>query len=134
MNTATALLIAFLSIIPGPVPADIVRVIDGDTVLMDVYSWPDEAKRTYVRVDGIDTPEMRGKCEAEKIKARQAKAYVEALSGPVTLFNVRLGKYAKRVLATVRIGGVDVGDALVGEGLAVRYDGGARQSWCRATP
>jgi len=75
---------------------------------------------------------MRGKCEAEKILARQAKQYTVALlrSGKVIeLKNTQRGKYF-RILANVIIDGESLADSLVSNGLARRYDGGKRDGWC----
>ena len=54
--------------------------------------------------------------------------------GEVVLGDVRHGKYAGRVVARVVLpDGKDVGEELLGRGLARAYDGrGARQVWCRA--
>ncbi len=60
-------------IIPGPVTADVVSVYDGDTLTVDAHPWPQITVRTSVRVDGIDAPEIRGKCDSEKAMAREAR-------------------------------------------------------------
>ena len=44
---------------------------DGDTLTVDAEPWPGLTARTSVRVDGIDTPEIRGRCPAEKALALQ---------------------------------------------------------------
>lgn len=42
-------------------------VIDGDSIKVDIDIWPGViGKGITVRVNGVDTPEMRGKCEYEK--------------------------------------------------------------------
>ncbi len=64
-------------IIPGPVTADVVSVYDGDTLTMDAHPWPQITVRTSVRVSGIDTPEIRGKCDSEKALAREARTEIE---------------------------------------------------------
>ncbi len=58
---------------PGPIAADVVRVYDGDTLTVDAHPWPHITVRTSVRVDGIDAPEIRGKCDSEKALAREAR-------------------------------------------------------------
>jgi len=40
----------------GPYRADVVRVIDGDTVVLDAHIWPGMTQRTHLRLSGIDTP------------------------------------------------------------------------------
>ena len=88
--------------IPGPIVAAVVRVYDGDTLTVNAYPWPGMTIRTAVRVNGIDTPEIRGLCDAEKELAKQARDYVRATVGEhVQLTNITLGKYAGRIIADV---------------------------------
>jgi len=119
-------------VIAGPVKADVVSVYDGDTIRVKASIWPGHTVAVSVRIDGIDTPEIRGKCEAEKTGATAAKARVRQLAGDwVWLRNIRLGKYAGRVLANVgAANGADIGAVLILEGLARKYDGGKREPWC----
>ena len=115
-------------------PAQIVRVIDGDTVVTHVYPWPGMIVETRIRVRGIDTPEIRGKCEEEKTKARDAKRMTAKLlpSGTkVELRNIKQDKYAGRHDADVILSdGRSLADALIAAGLARPYDGGKRPDWC----
>ncbi len=86
--------------IPGPINARVVSVYDGDTLTVDAAPWPDVTIRTKVRVAGVDTPEIRGKCQAEKDLAIRARDFVRATVGAeVQLTNVRHGKYTSRVVA-----------------------------------
>ena len=114
------------------VPADVVSVYDGDTFTVDVYPWPGMTMRVSVRVDGIDTPEIRGAREEEKALARRAKeAAIEALGSKVLLAGIKRGKYAGRVVARVTTeGGDDLAALLIDMGLGRPYDGGAREGWC----
>ena len=41
--------------------AMVVRVLDGDTIELDMQIWPQLIQRTKLRLDGINTPEKRGK-------------------------------------------------------------------------
>ena len=122
--------------IKGPVSATVVRVIDGDTLIVDASVWPNiVVRRISVRVDGIDTPERRGKCEAEKQLAESAKLMMGDLFAPgsaVKLRNVRNGKFAGRVLADVSsdLAG-DWAQTITAAGLAVEYHGkGEKNDWC----
>ncbi len=47
----------------GPYRADVVSVYDGDTFTADIHVFPGLTYRRAVRVAGIDTPEIRGKCD-----------------------------------------------------------------------
>lgn len=115
--------------IPGPVPARVVRIIDGDTVLVDAHPWPGHAVRVSVRVRGIDAPEGRSPCQAERLAAHQARDELERLISAVSvisLMNVSGGKYYGRVLADLRAGDRDVAGAMLSSGLAKPYQGGKR--------
>lgn len=117
----------------GGAVVNVVSVYDGDTFKVNVDGWPDVVGRNIsVRVAGIDTPEMRGKCEYEKQLAREAKQFAaDRLMGAemVRLVNIKRGKYF-RLVAVVYVDGVSLGEALIKQGLAVRYDGGTRVGWC----
>ncbi|MBF0416961.1 MAG: thermonuclease family protein [Magnetococcales bacterium] len=51
-------------------------------------------------------------------------------SGHIALKDVGRDKYF-RIVARVVADGVDVGERLLQEGLAVPYEGGAKSGWCR---
>ena len=58
---------------PGPIVATVISVYDDDTLTVNAYPWPGMTIRTAVRVNGIDTPEIRGLCDAEKELAKRAR-------------------------------------------------------------
>jgi endonuclease YncB( thermonuclease family) len=123
-------------------PAQVVSVLDGDTLVVRVHIWLGQDINTRVRLAGIDAPELKGKCDRERDLARRARAYVLARLDPmkagaasgvgaVRLREIRYGKYAGRVLARVEtLDGTDLGQGLVAAGLARPYDGRRRASWC----
>lgn len=118
----------------GPITAEVVRVIDGDTIEVLAHIWLGQNLKTRVRLVGLDTPELRGRCEQERVQARQARDLLTnhlSAGTTVTLHDVATGKYAGRVIARmVTDQGQDIGAVLVKAGLARPYDGGARASWC----
>lgn len=120
------------SVVAGPVPAEIVRILDGDTVLVLAMPWPDQHVRVAVRLRGIDAPEMKAKCPREREAAERARAALADLAGDagvVALYNVSGGKYFGRVLADmVTPAGVDIGPELMARGLVAAYDGGKRKA------
>lgn len=114
---------------------EVTSVYDGDTFRANIEDWPPViGNRIGIRINGIDTPELRGKCQKEKALARKAKqATVEALRGAkrIELKNITRGKYF-RVVDDVYADGRNIGETLLRKGLAVRYDGGRKtQDWCR---
>ncbi len=117
--------------LPGPIQARVVRVIDGDTLIVQVGIWFGQSVVEHIRIAGIDAPEMKGRCPSEIDAARAARQYVAGLvgGGAVELRDVRREKYG-RALASVIAGGVDVGEALLREGLVRPYRGGKRAGWC----
>ena len=46
----------------GPVVAKIVKFVDGNIIVVRVKIWLGQEIETEVRLDDIDTPELRGKC------------------------------------------------------------------------
>lgn len=107
---------------------------DGDTLYVVVPELPTPLQRMSVRVLGIDTAEIRGKCEAEKVQARAARDFVLRVfrgQTTVTLDVIGWDKYGGRFDAHVQMpDGEDLGQALIAAGLARPYDGGKRQGWC----
>jgi endonuclease YncB( thermonuclease family) len=119
--------------VPGPVMAEIVRVIDGDTFVVDAHVWPGHRVRVSVRLRGIDAPEIRTRCAAEKEAGLKARDALERMigSGPVAISNIGGGKFYGRVLADARTQhGEDIGLRLLEMGLARPYDGGRREQYC----
>ena len=119
--------------IPGPVPALVLRVIDGDTIAVRARIWIGQSVDTRVRIVGVDTPELRGECALEiELAAAARELVVEALGDqPVTLRDVRYDKFGGRVLARVEsYTGEDIARLLIAAGLGRPYDGGKRAAWC----
>ena len=113
----------------------ITSIYDGDTFRANIQGYPEiMGYRIGIRVNGIDTPEMRGKCQKEKSLARKAKQFsVEKLRGAkkVVLRNMKRGKYF-RIVADVYVDGKSLGGMLIDQELAVVYDGGKKaKDWCK---
>ncbi|WP_427025094.1 thermonuclease family protein [Aureimonas ureilytica] len=119
--------------IDGPIMARVIKVRDGDTVEVEAYIWPLQAVTVAVRLRGVDAPELKGQCEAERATAREARDRLKALigDGPVHLRRVSGDKYFGRVLADLATETEpDLGQRLLREGLVDAYDGGRRRNWC----
>jgi len=119
----------------GPYNAEVTRIIDGDTIVVRARIFPHNEMHLSVRIAGIDTPELRGKCEGEKVLAKEAKAWVEDIlpaGSWVVLENVKDDKYSGRVVADVYLEpGKSLGQMLHDSGKGVPYDGsGPREDWC----
>ena len=116
----------------GTFLAALISVTDGDTFKARLEVWPSVEVVTAVRLAGVDTPELKGKCAAEKTLALKAKARLTELltNKEIVVSNIKLDKFAGRVDATVVADREDVGAVLILEGLARPYTGGTRQGWC----
>lgn len=128
--------------------AQLVRVIDGDTLVLRIVvpstvHLPGQdidvtvATERSVRLSGINTPELsRSQCEVERELAKRAKSLLEEKLTNAKLVFVTHGsesdKYG-RWLGNVEADGVLVTRLLIDAGLADPYDGGARDvgKWCR---
>ena len=112
---------------------EVLRVIDGDTIVVTLPGIPEVfGKRISVRLEGIDTPELNGKCHNEKVLAQKAKDRFEGLimkADVVSLSGVKRGKYF-RLVAKVMVDGENISSTLLNEGLARLYDGKKRGGWC----
>lgn len=114
----------------------IVRIYDGDTFFVEWPGLPDELNPLGVRIQGIDTPEIRGKCPAEKALAQAARdftvSHLERSAGYVRVGDISWDKYGGRIDADVYVGSSQesLGRLLVEHGYARVYNGGKRQGWC----
>jgi endonuclease YncB( thermonuclease family) len=117
----------------GAYPAEVLRVIDGDTFEARVRVWPGLDVETKVRLRNIDAPELHGRCADELARAQAARAALQAMlaAGGVTISSVGIDKYGGRIDALVATRDTpDVSAALFNGGFARSYDGGRRGSWC----
>ncbi|USN48928.1 MAG: thermonuclease family protein [Pseudobdellovibrionaceae bacterium] len=112
-----------------------VKNYDGDTVTFNIPGvHPLLGKNIAVRVDGIDTAEVKTKSHCEKQAARMARRLVANVLGRakrIDLKNIKRGKYF-RVVADVVYDGQNLKDILVKNRLAYKYDGGRKPAmdWC----
>lgn len=118
----------------GPVRAEVVRVIDGDTFEAAAQIWLGQAIDIRVRIKGIDAPELHARCAEELRRAEAARLYLTRRigGGEVVLSSVRYDKYGGRIDAVVRDAEGNIGQAMIARGYARPYHGGRRQPWCAA--
>jgi len=112
----------------------VISVYDGDTFRVNIDSLPPiVGKNIPIRVNGVDTPEIRGKCQYEKNLALEARDFVRAKlanAKEIKLTNLQRGKYF-RVVANVLVDGVSLEQELLDNKLAYEYTGGKKLSWCK---
>jgi endonuclease YncB( thermonuclease family) len=118
---------------PLAYPAEVLRIIDGDTFEARVHVWPGLDVTTKIRLRNIDAPELHARCPDELAKAQAARTALETMlgAGAVTISRVGIDKYGGRVDALVAAHDTpDISMALLNGGFARSYDGGRRGSWC----
>ena len=118
--------------------ADTCRVNLPRSAFNDDWAYELFGHNIPIRVEGIDTPEIRGKCQKEKDLAKEARDLVRGLfeiAQTITLSidddpkEVR-GKYF-RIVGRLIADDVDISDLLIQKNLAVLYDGGTKtKDWC----
>lgn len=109
----------------------VIKVYDGDTITLaskilngtDIY-------RFSVRLNGIDSPEIKGKSEAEKKSAMKSRDELKKLilNKCVTLYDVKTEKYG-RILSEVYLDGLHVNKWMLENKLAEPYDGGTKKKF-----
>jgi len=96
----------------------------------------DQSITVKIRLTGVDTPEVRGKCPEETELAERARRFTQSwlTQDGLQLTNVKYGTYAGRVLATTRKrDGQTLSQALLEANLAKPYLG-RRAQWCVVSP
>ena len=114
--------------VPPVTYGKVVKVYDGDTITIAArLEGNPTLYRFSVRLNGIDTPEMRGKTEGEKRVAVKARDQLSQLimGERVELKDVEMEKYG-RLLATVFHQGRNLNQWMLDQKLAVAYDGGTK--------
>ena len=116
--------------------AKVKRVIDGDTVDVDVDLgfgiWQNNER---VRIMGIDTPESRTRNKIEKKFGLAAKERLKSLLGKTTVLQTTInkkgvdmkGKFG-RVLGDFLLKNKKISEILCNEGHAVAYFGGSKKN------
>ena len=111
----------------------VISVYDGDTFRVNIDSLPPiVGKNIPIRLNGVDTPEIQGKCKYEKDLAIKARDFVRnklTNAKEIRLTKLQRGKYF-RVVADVIIDGVSLEQELLDNKLAYKYTGGKKSSRC----
>lgn len=108
--------------------ARVVKVVDGDTLHLDVDLGCDSHLMMTVRLAGIDAPEIR--TNEGKVSKAWVENWLEARPNLIlrTIKDTRekYGRYLGVVVDADRPTDYTLNEALVNEHLAVPYDGGKR--------
>jgi micrococcal nuclease len=123
--------------IPPIKGGNVIKVYDGDTITI-ASKIPIENSPMYrfsVRLNGVDTPEIKGSTEEEKLCAKEIQKRISELilHKDIQLKNMGNEKWG-RILADVYMDNIHINKLLIDERLAVTYDGGTKNlpvSWKR---
>lgn len=136
LPTAAAALVALFvgveSLSADTVAVEVIRVVDGDTLHVELPSGRVEV----VRLQGFDTPEVGGRaeCQAERMLGQLATTVLRSTldKSALTLKTEWETDRWGRLLATGLLDeDVDLADVMIGVGIALPYDGrGPRPDWC----
>ena len=115
----------------------IVRVIDGDTVVVTAPFLPDPFKKELsLRINGVNTPEKThlAKCPKEKKLGKKATEFttnkIENAKDKKVIVE-GWGKFGGRIIGDVIIDGNKLSELLIDKGYAVPYTGrGEKGDWC----
>jgi endonuclease YncB( thermonuclease family) len=102
---------------------ELVRVVDGDTLVVSVPDAHPQLAEQRVRLLGVDTPEVRGVSPALKDLAAHATQFTAAFlddAGSIVLCCEGRDSFG-RLLCRVEADGRDLGEALMEAGLALPY-------------
>jgi endonuclease YncB( thermonuclease family) len=115
----------------------VIKVYDGDTITI-VSKLPYEKSELYrfpVRLNGIDTPEIKSHSDDEKIIAKEAREYLSnlILHKYVSVKNLNTEKYG-RLLADIYLDDTHINKCMLEQRFAVEYTGGTKivpKSWVK---
>lgn len=118
-------------------PAEIIRVNDGDTVVISAPFLPAPLRpELAVRIYGVDTPEkgQRAQCAQENARGQAATEFTKSAVAnsrqrQVTLYS--WDKFGGRVLGDIILDGRSLRQGLIANGFAREYYGEAKTSWCQ---
>ena len=103
--------------------ATVVRVVDGDTVVLNIDLGFTVHWKSSCRLWGINAPELNSKDQAERLKALEAKDFLATnlpVGSEVIVNSKELDKYG-RPLVEILVRGMVINNELVANGLAKDY-------------
>lgn len=125
--------ITYKNTVPFVIPiteGKVIKVYDGDTITIaaKLPYIQSPMYRISVRLNGIDTPEIKGKTQKEKELSKTIRdaLKVKIFDKVVQLKNTSTEKYG-RLLADVYLDGICINDWLIEQGYAVKYNGGTKE-------
>jgi endonuclease YncB( thermonuclease family) len=115
--------------VPQVTYGKVIKLYDGDTITIATkLPYPKSpVYRISVRLNGIDTPEIKGHTQKEKDLAKKIRDTLQTklMDKIVQLKNTSSEKYG-RLLADVYLDGVCINTWMIEQGFAVAYSGGTK--------
>lgn len=119
------------------IPAKVTDVYDGDTITVIYLINKKTPFRIRIRIEGLDTPEIRGSSPVEKQAAEAIKYHVQdmLLNKIVPIKVSKWDKYGGRVIGTVYLSNhteenpKTLTTYLLDNGYAKEYSGKAKEDW-----
>jgi micrococcal nuclease len=112
----------------------VLKVVDGDTIDVDIDLGFDISYTQRVRLDGIDTPESRTKDLKEKALGLECKDFVSKQIKAATIFTIKTEKLDSsekygRILGWVYLDNASksLNELMIDNGYAWTYDGGTKK-------
>lgn len=108
--------------------ANVIRVLDGDTIIVDIdLGFDIWVRNQSIRLEGIDTPEIRTTDIKEKMAGNLAKLRLEELIGgkPVIVKTIKdkTEKFGRMLGVILNSNELNINQTLLDERLAVKYEG-----------
>ena len=129
-DLSTATYESSIPFVPPITYGKVIKVYDGDTITIAAKLPYSESPvyRVSVRLNGIDTPEIKGETQKEKDLAKQVRdsLKVKIMGKIVQLKNTSSEKYG-RLLADVYVDDICINDWMIEQGFAVKYNGGTKE-------
>ena len=116
--------------------AEVIRVIDGDTIIASISLGFDVYVKKRIRFQGFNAPESRTRDKTEKVFGLAAKARLKELLGKSCVLKTQVGKGGEdmkgkfgRTLGDFLVDDKHptAGQILIQEGHAVAYEGQAKE-------
>lgn len=115
----------------------ILRVIDGDTVVIEAPYLPKPLKpELHLRILGVDTPEKdtRAKCDFENKLGHDATDFTKNAIDNSISYQIEISnwdKFGGRIDGDIIIDGKKLSQLLIDNKYAKEYHGEKKESWCK---
>ncbi len=117
----------------GPYSAEVIEVVNAETVKIKVEIWPGQSQVTDLHLDGVTTPGKNGSPECEIALSRQAATFTKdwlAHSDTIEVSEIKNAALSGNVVGRISVKSAYLGDALIAADLGAVNYGGPNAAWC----